>query len=197
MMNRIRFAAGTLAVAVGFAAVGGGCSKDGGAQPSSRSAQPTPTGEPPPTTTITPTPTPKTRKELATEQLLRYLNIRDNSFRAGKVNLRRLARVATGDKFLEIPTNVAEDRRDGVRLTGRYVHILGEPRDFNAYIQIDDCEDRGGIKRRSHDKLLTTDLTVNGDPAPNPMMYHYKLIRVDGKGPWKVSEYDLTWDKPC
>jgi hypothetical protein len=127
-MNHIKFAAGALAVAVAGIAVGvavAGCSQDP-APATGRSAQPTPATGPPPTTTITPTPTPtpKTRKELATEQLRRYLNIRDKSFRAGKVNLRGLARVATGDKFLEIPKIVEDDRRDAVKITGRYVHTL-------------------------------------------------------------------------
>jgi hypothetical protein len=138
-----------------------------------------------------------TRKELATEQLLRYLDAQEDFERAGKVNVRRLAKVSTGSRFLNVQEFVIGLRRDGVKVTGRYVHRLGEPRDFNGYIQIDDCEDRAGIRVRENGKLKTPVMRVNGTPAPNPLMYHYKLIRVDGKGPWKVSEFGLSWDKPC
>jgi hypothetical protein len=202
MMNRIRFAAEGLAMAAALAAAVAvavsGCSQDPGPV-TGRSAQPTQATGPPPTTTITPTPTPtpKTRKELATEQLLRYLNIRDNSVRVGRVNVHRLAKVSTGSRFLNVQEYLIGQRRDGVKVTGRYVHTLGEPRDFDAYILIDDCEDRGRVKRRVDGEVVRPDMTVNGTPAPNPLLYHYRLIRVDGKGPWKVSEFGLSWDKPC
>jgi hypothetical protein len=132
----------------------------------------------------------------STAQLTRYLAARDDFYRAGVANPKRLHGVATDPEYIKLLMAVGSMRPAHVKITGQYVHALGHPRVFGAYVLIDDCEDRSGVKRLKNGKPASPD-KINGDLAPNPLLHTYRLIRARDDGAWKVSEFYLTWDKPC
>ncbi len=167
-----------------------GCSDNG----NDSDAQDTPTA-----TSLTPTsspPTPKTPEEKAAAQLTHYLDVRDEFYRAATIEFKRLNRVATGDEFLQIQATVADMDQYHIKVTGQYVHTLGEPRRrSDAKFIFLDCEDRAGVTERNKAGKRIKHSDPNGDPLRNPVAIEYTLVR-DG-GAWKVSTSDIKWDQPC
>jgi ABC-type transporter MlaC component len=155
--------------------------------------QDTPSQSPSPTPTSTPTP--KTPEEKAAAQLTKYLDVRDDFYRAATIDFKRLNEVATGDEFLQVQAAVADIDQYDIKVTGKYVHTLAAPRNRGAEIRIIDCEDRTGVTERSKDGKDITRNDPNGNPLRNPVPVEYTVVR--DKGAWKVSNSDVKWDQSC
>lgn len=154
---------------------------------------PTPTST---RSTPTSTPTPKTDEEKAAAQLTTYLDVRDDFYRQATIDFKRLNPVATGREFLNVQQHVSAIERSGGKVTGEYVHTLGEPRDRGAYILIIDCEDRSGVVNTNKEgKPVPEPKDPEGNPLRNPIPIEYKLVKE--KGRWLVSEANWLWDEPC
>ncbi|HEY9565461.1 MAG TPA: DUF3558 domain-containing protein [Nocardioides sp.] len=179
-------------VALALALTLTGCSDDGSNDPD---ATDTPTATPSETPTSA-SPTPKTPEEKAAAQLQTYLDVRDDAFRAATIEFKRLNKVATGREFLNVQQNVSGIERSGSKVTGEYVHTLGEPRQRAAdQILIIDCEDRTGVKRTKDGKPVPEQKDPEGNPLRNPVPIEYELILE--KGHWLVTSSDVMWDEPC
>ena len=156
--------------------------------------QETPSETPSPTPTSTPTP--KTPEEKAAAQLTRYLDVRDDAFRAATIEFKRLNKVATGREFLNVQQNVSGIERSGSKVTGEYVHTLSEPRQrADDLILITDCEDRTGVKRTKDGKPVPEQKDPKGNPLRNPVPIEYELVLE--KGRWLVTSSNVLWDEPC
>lgn len=153
---------------------------------------PTPTST---RSTPTSTPTPKTNAEKAAAQLTAFLDVRDDALRAATIDFKRLNKVATGEVFLSVQQNVSAIERSGSKLTGEYVHTLGEPRDRGAYVLIIDCEDRSGVEQTKGGKPVPPPVGPDGKPVPNPLPIEYKLVKE--KGRWLVSEQNGLLEESC
>lgn len=155
----------------------------------------TPSQSPSPTTP-TSSPTPKTDEEKAAAQLTKYLDVRDDAFRAATIDFKRLNPVATGREFLNVQQNVSGIERSGSKVTGEYVHTLGEPgRRSDSMILIIDCEDRTGVKRTKDGKPVPEQKDPEGNPLRNPVPIEYELVLE--KGRWLVASSNVLWDEPC
>lgn len=177
-------------VALALALTLTGC---GGDDPEPK-VQDTPSLSPSPTPTSTPTP--KTPEEKAAAQLTRYLDVRDDAFRAATVEFKRLNKVATGREFLNVQQNVSGIERSGSKVTGEYVHTFGEPRRrSDSTILIIDCEDRTGVKRTKDGKPVPDQKDPQGNPLRNPVPIEYELVLE--KGRWLVASSNVLWDEPC
>ncbi|MGE9809556.1 hypothetical protein [Janibacter sp. G1551] len=177
-------------VALALALTLTGCSDD--------STDPDATDTPTATPTETPTsasPTPKTPEEKAAAQLAAYLGVRDDALRAATIDFKRLNKVATGDEFLNIQQNVSAIERSGSKVTGEYVHTLGEPRSRGSYILIVDCEDRSGVERTKDGKPVPEPIGPDGKAVPNPLPIEYKLVKQ--KGRWLVSAQNGLLEESC
>lgn len=153
---------------------------------------PTESSSPTPTTT----PTPKTPEEKAAAQLTKYLEVRDDFYRAGTIDFKRLNPVATGDEFLQIQGAVVDLEKYDIKVTGEYVHTLAEPRRrTDSTILIVDCEDRTNVVERNKAGKQIKHTDPNGDPLRNPVAVEYTVVR--DKGTWKVSDSDIKWDQSC
>ncbi len=155
--------------------------------------QDTPSQSPSPTPTSTPTP--KTPEEKAAEQLTNYLDVRDDALRAATIDFKRLNKVATGREFLNLQQNVSAIERSGSKLTGEYVHTLGESRDRGAYILVIDCEDRSGVEQTKDGRPVPEPVGPDGKPVPNPLPIEYKLVKE--KGRWLVSDQNGLLEESC
>ena len=156
--------------------------------------QETPSDTPSPTATSTPTP--KTPEEKAAAQLVAYLDVRDDAFRAATIEFKRLNKVATGREFLNVQQNVSGIERSGSKVTGEYVHTLGEPRQrADDQILITDCEDRTAVKRTKDGKPVPEQKDPDGNPLRNPVPIEYELVL--DKGRWLVTSSNVLWDEPC
>lgn len=159
-------------------------------------ADPSPTATPTATPTPSPTPTPKTPEEKAAAQLQRYLEVRDDAFRAATIDFKRLNKVATGDEFLQVQARVADLERYRIKVTGQYVHTLDEPRQrTDNKVLITDCEDRSGVREHKDGKLVPPAQDPNGDPLRNPLPVAYEVVKE--KGRWLVSSADVRWEETC
>ena len=149
-----------------------------------------------PSPTATSTPTPKTPEEKAAAQLTKYLDVRDDAFRAATIEFKRLNQVATGREFLNVQQNVSGIERSGSKVTGKYVHTLSEPRQrADDLILITDCEDRTGVKRTKDGKPVPEQKNPEGNPLRNPVPIEYELVLE--KGRWLVASSNVLWDEPC
>jgi len=149
-----------------------------------------------PSPTATSTPTPKTPEEKAAAQLTKYLDVRDDAFRAATIEFKRLNQVATGREFLNVQQNVSGIERSGSKVTGEYVHTLSEPRQrADDLILITDCEDRTGVKRTKDGKPVPEQKNPEGNPLRNPVPIEYELVLE--KGRWLVASSNVLWDEPC
>jgi hypothetical protein len=147
-------------------------------------------------TTPTRSPTPKTPEEKAAAQLTKYLDVRDDAFRAATIDFKRLNQVATGREFLNVQQNVSGIDRSGSKVTGEYVHTLGDPRRrSDSMILIIDCEDRSGVKRTKDGKPVPEQKDPEGNPLRNPVPIEYELVME--KGRWLVTSSNVLWDEPC
>lgn len=156
--------------------------------------QKTPSETPSPTATSTPTP--KTPEEKAAAQLTKYLDVRDDAFRAATIEFKRLNKVATGREFLNVQQNVSGIERSGSKVTGEYVHTLSEPRQrADDLILITDCEDRTGVKRTKDGKPVPEQKDPEGNPLRNPVPIEYELVLENGR--WLVASSNVLWDEPC
>jgi hypothetical protein len=156
--------------------------------------QETPSETPSPTPTSSPTP--KTPEEKAAAQLTKYLDVRDDAFRAATIEFKRLNKVATGREFLNVQQNVSGIERSGSKVTGEYVHTLGEPRQrADDLILIIDCEDRTGVKRTKDGQPVPEQKDPEGNPLRNPVPIEYELVLE--KGRWLVTSSNVLWDQPC
>jgi hypothetical protein len=156
--------------------------------------QDTPTQSSSPTPTSTPTP--KTPEEKAAAQLMAYLGVRDDAFRAGAIDLKSLNTVATGREFLNVQQNVSGIERSGSKVTGDYGHTLGEPRTrSDDRVLIVDCEDRTEVKRSKAGKPVPDQTDPEGQPLRNPVPIEYALVLE--KGRWLVTSSNVLWDEPC
>lgn len=140
-------------------------------------------------------PTPPTPEEKAAAQLANYLDVRDDALRAATIDLKLLNEVATGREFLNLQQNVSAIERSGSKLTGEYVHTLGESRDRGAYILIVDCEDRSGVEQTKAGRPVPEPVGPDGKPVPNPLPIEYKLVKE--KGRWLVSDQDGLLEESC
>jgi len=167
------------------------CSDDG----TDPDAQDTPTATPSTTPTSTP-PTPIAPEEKAATALTNYLDVRDDALRAATIDFKRLNKVATGREFLNIQQNVGALESSSTKVTGEYVHSVGEPRrgTDSAFI-ITDCEDRSGVERRRQGKPVPPPVDPEGNPLRNPLPIDYEVVKV--KGRWLVSNADVQWDEQC
>lgn len=156
-------------------------------------AQETPSQSPSPMPSSTPTP--KTPEEKAAAQLLAYLDVRDDALRAAAIDFKRLNKVATGREYLNIQQNVSAIERSGSKLTGRYAHTLGEPRDRGTYILITVCEDRSGVDQTKDGKPVPEPIGPDGQPVPNPLPIEYRLVKE--KGRWLVSDQNGLLEESC
>jgi hypothetical protein len=177
-------------VALALALTLTGCSADGTDPEAEDTPSATASSEP-----TSPSPTPKTPKEKAATQLEEYLEVRDDFYRAATIDFKRLNKVATGDEFLQIQAAVADIDQYDIRVTGKYVHTLAEPRNRGAEIRVIDCEDRTGVTERNKDGKDIKRNDPNGNPLRNPVPVEYTLVR--DKGAWKVSNSDVIWDQSC
>ncbi len=156
--------------------------------------QETPSETPSPTASSTPTP--KTPEEKAAAQLVAYLDVRDDAFRAATIEFKRLNKVATGREFLNVQQNVSGIERSGSKVTGEYVHTLGEPSQrADDLILITDCEDRTAVKRTKDGKPVPDQKDPEGNPLRNPVPIEYELVL--DKGRWLVTSSNVLWDEPC
>ncbi len=177
-------------VALALALTLSGCGDDD----TDPTGQETPSETPSPTPTSTPTP--KTPEEKAAAQLTRYLDVRDDAFRAATIEFKRLNKVATGREFLNVQQNVSGIERSGSKVTGEYVHTLSEPRQrADDLILITDCEDRAGVKRTKDGKPVPEQKDPKGNPLRNPVPIEYELVLE--KGRWLVTSSNVLWDEPC
>lgn len=168
-----------------------GCSDEG----TDPNAEDTPTATPS-TPPASASPTPKTPKERAAAQLLRYLEVRDKAYRQRDIDFKTLNPVATGNEFLQLQSHVVRMINANVTVTGSYEHTLDEPRDRGKTMLITDCEDRSNVTHRNNGAIRKPDFTdPNGDPLRNPVPIEYTLVL--DKGGWKVSNSDLLWDQSC
>ncbi|MGL5825271.1 MAG: hypothetical protein ACRCYU_10715 [Nocardioides sp.] len=156
----------------------------------------TPTATPTSPAPTSASPTPKTPEERATDQLTRYLDLRDDAYRTAKLNLKQLAKVATGKQYLLVQQYVAATKSSGTKETGDYVHTLGAPNQRNeTTIRITDCEDRSGVERRRKGKDIPPPKDPEGNPLRNPLPIDYELVKQ--KGRWLVSNSNTRWDEKC
>lgn len=178
-------------MALGLALTVTSCT-DGGTDPQVQEDTPSASATEPSTAT----PTPSTPEEEAGDALTRYLDVRDDSYRAAAIELKLLNKVATGDVFLQIQAQVADLDQYDIKVTGQYVHTLGEPRRrSDSMFFLTDCEDRSGVSERNKDGERIKHKDPNGDPLRNPVPVEYTLVL--DKGAWKVSDSDMKWDRPC
>lgn len=188
-MRKYHSALGGVALALALALTG--C----GGDDNEPTVQETPSQSPSPTTP-TSSPTPKTPEEKAAAQLTKYLDVRDDAFRAATIDFKRLNPVATGREFLNVQQNVSGIERSGSRVTGEYVHTLGEPRRrSDSMILIINCEDRTGVKRTKDGKPVPEQKDPEGNPLRNPVPIEYELVLE--KGRWLVASSNVLWDEPC
>mgnify|MGYP005994022537 FL=1 len=188
-MRKHHSALGGVALALALALTG--C----GGDDNEPTVQETPSQSPSPTTP-TASPTPKTDEEKAAAQLTKYLEARDDFYRAVTIDFKRLNPVATGDEFLKIQEDVVTLKRYDIKVTGEYVHTLAEPsRRSDSMILIIDCEDRRDVVERNKDGKKIKHTDPNGDPLRNPVPIEYTVVR--DKGAWKVSNSDVKWDQSC
>ncbi|MGE0341436.1 MAG: hypothetical protein AB7O86_00025 [Porticoccaceae bacterium] len=188
-MRKYHSALGGVALALALALTG--C----GGDDNEPTVQETPSQSPSPTTP-TSSPTPKTPEEKAAAQLTKYLDVRDDAFRAATIDFKRLNPVATGREFLNVQQNVSGIERSGSKVTGEYVHTLGEPRRrSDSMILIIDCEDRTGVKRTKDGKPVPEQKDPEGNPLRNPVPIEYELVLE--KGRWLVASSNVLWDEPC
>lgn len=179
-------------VALALALTLTGCSDDGSDDPDATDT-PTATRSETPTSAL---PTPETPEAKAAAQLEAYLDVRDDAFRAATIEFKRLNKVATGREFLNVQQNVSGIERSGSKVTGEYVHTLGEPRQRTAdLILIIDCEDRTGVKRTKDGNPVPEQKDPEGNPLRNPVPIEYELVME--KGRWLVASSDVLWDEPC
>jgi hypothetical protein len=176
-------------VALAMALILTGCGDD---DPDPKT-QETPSESPSPTPTSSPTP--KTPEEKATAQLTGYLQVRDDALRAATIDFKRLNKVATGQEFLNLQQNVSGIERSGSKVTGEYVHTLGEPRDRGSEMLITDCEDRSGVQRTKDGKPVPEPKDPEGNPLRNPVPIEYELVKQ--KGRWLVTSSNVLWDESC
>lgn len=161
-----------------------GCSDNG----NDSDAQDTPTA-----TSLTPTsspPTPKTPEEKAAAQLTHYLDVRDEFYRAATIEFKRLNRVATGDEFLQIQATVADMDQYHIKVTGQYVHTLGEPRRrSDAKFIFLDCEDRAGVTERNKAGKRIKHSDRTGTPCATLLQLNTRssATEVRGKCPHQTS----------
>ena len=147
----------------------------------------TPSPDPPATTSSSPTPTtpePPTKEEEALEQLEAYLDVRDDAFRAMKVNRKRLDAVAGGQEYVAIQQRVLEYASNGFNFRGEYSHTLGKPRNRGAKVLITDCEDESNVQLRTRDGDPVT-RSLNGETIPPIRSIEYTLGLI--KGRWLVT----------
>jgi len=169
-------------VALALALALAGCS-DNSTDPD---AEDTPT-ETPTTAPSSATPTPKTPEEKALAQLEAYLDVRDDAYRAGTINFKRLNKVATGNEFLLLQQVVAEHSSAGFTISGNYVHALGEPNQrSDTTVQVTDCEDASGVEFLTSAGKPVKDLGPDNRPLPEKRSVRYTVSRE--KGRWLVSE---------
>jgi hypothetical protein len=188
-MRKHHSALGGVALALALALTG--C----GGDDNEPTVQETPSQAPSPTTPAA-SPTPKTDEEKAAAQLTAYLDVRDDFYRQATIDFKRLNKVATGSEFLNVQQHVSAIERSGGKVTGEYVHTLGEPRDRGAYILIIDCEDRSGVERTNKAGQLVPEPTgPDGKPVPNPLPIEYTLVKE--KGRWLVSEQNGLLEESC
>lgn len=158
-------------------------------------SQETPTAEPSASATRA-SPTPKTPLEKAANQLTSYLDARDDFYRAGKIDFKRLNKVAADDEYLQVQAAVIDLDQYDIEVNGQYVHTLSEPRPrSDSMIIITDCEDRTGVTERNKDGKRIEHTDPNGDPLRNPVPVEYTLVL--NKGAWKVADSDIKWDQRC
>lgn len=187
-MRKHHSALGGVALALALALTG--C----GGDDTDPNAQETPSASPSPTPTSSPTP--KTPEEKAASQLAEYLEVRDDAFRAATIDFERLNKVATGQEFLNVQQNVSGIERSGSKVTGEYVHTLGEPRRrTDRMVLITDCEDRTAVKRTKDGKPVPEQKDPEGKPLRNPVPIEYELVLE--KGRWLVTSSNVLWDEPC
>lgn len=148
-----------------------------------------------PSTSTSAEPTQPTPEEKAAAQLTNYLDVRDDALRAATIDFKRLNKVATGREFLNLQQNVSAIERSGSKLTGEYVHTLGESRDRGAYILIIDCEDRSGVEQTKDGRPVPEPVGPDGKPVPNPLPIEYKLVKE--KGRWLVSDQNGLLGESC
>ena len=187
-MRKHRSALGGVALALVLTLTG--CSDDG----TDPDATDTPTATPTETPTGAP-PTPKTPEDKAVAQLTAYLEVRDDALRAATIDFKRLNKVATGEEYLNLQQNVSAIKRSGSKVTGEYVHTLGEPRSRGAYILVIDCEDRSGVERTKDGKPVPDPVGPDGEAVPNPLPIEYKLVKQ--KARWLVSEQNGLLEGSC
>lgn len=176
----------TIAVLVTLAAAGCGGDDD---PPASDPTTPPPSSSPTPSATE-----PATPEEKALAQLMAYLDVRDDALRAATIDFKRLSRVATGREFLNIQQNVSAVETSGSKVTGNYVHTIGEPNDRGAYVLITDCEDRSAVKRTKNGRPVP-ESDPEGKPLRNPLPIDYELVETNGR--WLVARSNIRWDESC
>jgi hypothetical protein len=139
---------------------------------------------------------PATPAEEATVALEAYLEFRDEAYRKAEVDLKELAKVATGHQFLSIQAHVVENiQMPGIEFGGEYVHNLQEPTRTSDGFEIVDCEDRSGVTRLRDGEDVSQVYTQDGEPAPEVVAYVYTLIEEDGQ--WLVSFSTSDLDIQC
>ncbi|MGL5827379.1 MAG: hypothetical protein ACRCYU_21610 [Nocardioides sp.] len=156
----------------------------------------TPTASPSTPAPTSASPTPKTPEEKATDQLIRYLDLRDDAFRAAKLDLEQLAKVATGEVYLNTQQNIRATESSGAKIKGEWVHTLSAPNQRNeTTIVITDCEDRSGVEETKDGKPIPAPKNPEGGPLRNPLPTDYELVKQ--KGRWLVSDLNVRWDEKC
>ena len=179
-------------VALALALTLTGCSDDG----TDPEAEDTPTATPPTPTSASPTP--KTPEEKAAAQLTKYLDVRDDALRAGTIDFKRLNKVATGRG---VPERSAERRqrieRSGSKVTGEYVHTLGEPRDRGG---IDPDHRLRGPHRASSGRRTGKPVTRTHGPGRQPAAQPCRRSSTRSSrrraAGWSPTP-NVLWDEPC
>ena len=127
-------------VALALALTLTGCSDDGISDPD---ATDTPTATL--SETPTSTPTPKTPEEKAAAQLTKYLEVRDDAFRAATIEFKRLNKVATGREFLNVQQNVSGIERSQYGLCLCFIPFACKIQLLNPHHLSKHCHGHGNV----------------------------------------------------
>lgn len=188
-------AAITAALTLGLTACGG---SDNGA-----------TGDPTTTPTSTaPTtsapPTPKTPQELAQAALESYFTITEKAETSGKLkDLVPLSKVATGDAYFKVRSEVQTYSQNGIRLKGTVGHSLSAATMPNAKtVSFTDCRDesRSKVVDKTGHEIETLDAKGNKVKVPDRYKVDYTVNLIptkNKKSAWRVTATNYHWDSPC
>lgn len=150
----------------------------------------------PSTSTATTQAPPATPGDKAVAQLEAYLEYRDTSLLAAKLDLKQLEKYSTGEEYLNLQQRVFATDSSGGSESGKYIHALGGPRDLGGEIIIQDCEDsRGVVRTGPKGNAVPPPVGPDGRVLTNPIPIDYTLVKERDR--WLVSGHDVLWDQTC